>query len=744
MKKEFLLPIVLALAIVLIFFRSVFIQNLVPIPTDLIVGLFHPFRDLYAKDYPRGVPFHNPLIADPITQQTIWRKESLEQMADGVLPLWNPYQMAGYPLLANVQSAPFYPLNIVFLLLPFLSGWSLIVVSQPFLAFLFMYFYLRSIKRSSEAAILGAVTFSFSGFMISWLEWGTIGSTALWWPLALYGIERLLADKKKFVACFLIFISIVFSFLAGHTQTFFYGAVLFAAYCILRLFDVEKRKRVFLPLLITAGVTTVFLLPFVLIQLQFIFFSARGVDQDWHAVGWFIPFVHAVQFIVPNFFGNPATGNYWGAWNYGEFIGYIGILPLVLALFAIVSIRSRLVYFFTGITLLSLLIVFPTPLSKLIFKFGVPFLSSAQPTRMLFLIDLSFAVLAALGMDTLAKQKRKAVYVLIGISLVYTVIVVTGYMLAKNGIISQINWGVTSRNLILPAGFLTAAIGSVLLFFSLPKKINRYVPSLFIFLTLVDLFMVASKYNTFSKKEYFFPQTKTIDYLQKNAGQQRIMVADRGVLHPNIPTIYKIQAIDGYDPLYLYRFGELFASAGRGRPDIQSPFGYFRILTTEHYQTPIINLLGVKYVLSLRDIESIYLKKVFQEGETRVYQNLNVLPRTFFVKKVESVPDKQKAIEFLYRYDLLENAVVENEDSLRGVYASGSATIVEYKPEKVSIKTENDDKGFLMLTDTFYPTWKATIDGTPAVIHRSDFNFRGLVVPPGEHAVVFSNTFFSL
>ena len=59
-------------------------------------------------------------------------------------------------------------------------------------------------------------------------------------------------------------------------------------------------------------------------MLQEILASARVGDQNaWNIPGWFLPFQNLIQFLIPDFFGNPATMNYFGIWNYGEFIGYI-------------------------------------------------------------------------------------------------------------------------------------------------------------------------------------------------------------------------------------------------------------------------------------------------------------------------------------------------------------------------------------------------------------------------------------
>src|SRR5579872_139453 len=106
MKK--LLPLLLLGAIIGVFFKSFFLQNLLPIPSDTIVGLYNLFRDFYAKDFPRGIPFKNFLITDPVRQEYPWRFESLLQEKLRQLPLWNPYNFAGTPLLANDQSASLY------------------------------------------------------------------------------------------------------------------------------------------------------------------------------------------------------------------------------------------------------------------------------------------------------------------------------------------------------------------------------------------------------------------------------------------------------------------------------------------------------------------------------------------------------------------------------------------------------------------------------------------------------------
>src|ERR1700733_4097846 len=165
MKKITFLPLAFLLLIILFFYHSFLLQGKLPIPSDTIVGLYHPFRDLYAKQYPNGIPYKNYLITDPVRQQYPWRflAVSLEKM--GQLPLWNPYSFAGTPLFANFQTAAFNPLNIILFILPFSLAWSLLILLQQILAGIFMYWYLSNLILRYLSRFLGAFVFTFCGFM---------------------------------------------------------------------------------------------------------------------------------------------------------------------------------------------------------------------------------------------------------------------------------------------------------------------------------------------------------------------------------------------------------------------------------------------------------------------------------------------------------------------------------------------------------------------------------------------------
>ena len=763
MKKLNLLPLVLLFFIVFIFFRPFFLQGKLPIPSDTIIGLYHPFRDLYSKEYPNGIPFKNFLITDPVRQQFPWRELAISMLKRFELPLWNPYSFSGTPLLANMQSASFYPLNVLFFILPFDISWSILIVLEPLLGGLFLYWYLNNLKLNKWASLIGAITFSFSGFSIAWMEWGTILHVGIWLPLILLSIDKIffyllsvssklqLKTKNLLIWSFIFIFSLCSALFAGHIQIFLYLFIFVIIYFFARWFQYGKIFNIlyvfFIFYILFFILTSVQWIP----TLQFILLSARNIDQvGFGDTGWFIPWQHLIQFIAPDFFGNPSTLNYWGVWNYGEFIGYIGILPLMMAIFALFFRHDKKTLFYGSIFFISIIFSLPTIFAKLPYILHIPLLSSAQPTRLLFILDFSLAVLAAFGLDYFIRtKKREILYSLIFISLIIVtlwVLVLSGNNIIK--LISLENLSVAKNNLILPT-VLFIASASLLLFFRLLSKsklLTLMIRIIIVAIITFDLVRFGWKFTPFSPKEYLFPNTKAIEFLQKNLGYNRFMTTDSRIFPPNFSVIYKLQSVDGYDPLYLRRYGELIAASERRKPNIDPPFGFNRIITPHDFESKIIDLLGAKYVLSLLDLKSAKLKKVFQEGQTRVYENKNVAPRAFFVDKIVYAKDKNEAISAMFDkdFDARKMAVVEVVENSRGVlsdpplrWTRGEAEIIAYTENKIVINTKNEGEGFLVLTDSFYPTWRAKIDNVTTEIYRTDYNFRGVVVPNGSHRVEF-------
>ncbi|MDQ3239144.1 MAG: hypothetical protein M3P33_01335, partial [bacterium] len=238
----------------LIFFFSTILVILIlpfvyklPIPSDSIAGLYYPMRDV-PFGYPNHVPVKNPLTTDPVRQQFAWKYLAVNQFKIGEWPLWNPYNFSGTPLLANFQSAVFYPLNLIFFtpnvysndpLQSFAIQWSWYIYAQIVFSFYFLYLYLRIIGLTRQASIFGGFVWAFSGFNVAWWQWGNVGHTVLWFPLMLYAVEKIINKPTVSIVDtsasrisklntiislslpeFILLAALTSSFLAGHLQSF--------------------------------------------------------------------------------------------------------------------------------------------------------------------------------------------------------------------------------------------------------------------------------------------------------------------------------------------------------------------------------------------------------------------------------------------------------------------------------------------------------------------------------------------
>jgi hypothetical protein len=325
------------------------------------------------------------------------------------------------------------------------------------------------------------------------------------------------------------------------------------------------------------------------------------------------------------------------------------------------------------------------------------------------------------------------------------------FILFFHGItLSGQNLSVARQNLILPT--LLFLVSSVLLTISIlikHKKSTLLIVVSIFGITIFDLFRFGWKFEPFTNKEYLFPSTAVTSFLQDQKGVFRVMSADSKIFPPNFSIMYKIQTLDGYDPLYLLRYGEFMAATARNIPDINPPFGFNRIITPQDSLSRNIDLMGVKYVLALKasPLENSKLKQVFTDGVVNIYENDMAFPRAFFVNTTYLANSKQEAINALFdlNYPLNKRATVEgvqNKKLFKSNWDLGEIQILEYQDNKITLRTKNPGEGFLVLTDSFYPNWHARIDGKMTQIYLTDYNFRGIITPKGEHTVEFYDTLF--
>lgn len=728
-------PIFLLAVFSLLLFSPFIFHGKLPIPADTIVGMYQPWRDFNIGNYPSGVPFKNSLITDPVRQQFPWRQLSINLLKNKQLPLWNPYNFSGTPLLSNIQSAPLYPLNIIYLVTSFENGWAIQIILQILLGGAFMCFLLKKYKLHWLAVSLGTISWVGSGFFVAWMEWNTIIQTVLWLPLILLATDNIFSSNKKFKWVTILSFALVCNILAGHLQTLFYVWVLFLSYLsglLVRYRSLKSTGFVFL------GVFTSLLLVFPYLNqiFRFIYISARGLDiVNWETASWFLPAKHIAQLFAPDFFGNPATLNYFGDWNYGEFVSYVGIIPLIFVMYMLFSKKNLLVMFYILVCSLSLVFALPTVVAKIPFILSVPLISTSQPSRLIALFDFSLVVLAAFGLDRFIKDsdKKKTLVSVISIFVPLATLVIVAY---------KFDQAVSLRNMFVPVSvFFMTSVFLMLGFWKRNLKIALLI--VVVSLSFVDSYRFASKFESFSDTKYLYPQTKLTEFLQTNTsvGNYRVAMENDSIMPPNFNLPYKIQTIAGYDPLYFKSYGELIYSMQNNKPYYSGmPLNFNRILIPNNFESPIFDLLGVRYYLSSKEIDNQKLSKVLSEGSTFVYENVKVLPRTFFVESVLSGYKDSQILDNLISsdFDPRKIAFVSSVNFGTKKYGIGEAFIEKYSENEILIKTHNSQNGFMILTDTFYPGWRAQINGKNTKIYLTDYIFRGVEVPAGDNLIRFS------
>lgn len=158
-----------------------------------------------------------------------------------------------------------------------------------------------------------------------------------------------------------------------------------------------------------------------------------------------------------------------------------------------------------------------------------------------------------------------------------------------------------------------------------------------------------------------------------------------------------------------------------------------------------MGLLGVSDLMQDPTLKPLSLRVTYSGPDARVYANPDALPRAFLVDRQVVVADESKALAWVGSARFAPSEAVVTERRLPGLSAdagaappAGRARIDTYERERVVATTTGDRKALLVLTDVYFPGWKATVDGKSADIERVDYLLRGVMVPAGTHTVEFS------
>lgn len=659
----------------------------------------------------------------------------IESLKHGKIPLWSSQISAGYPILAEGQIAALYPLNLLASFLPLMISVNFTILSTYFLIGTFTYFYLREIKLGRPAATFGAINMMFGSFALTQLlHWGMIVTLAF--LLGEMWILEKMVKSGKTVYALILGLFLGTQFLGGHPQMIFYALIFLGLYWLFLNFIFEsKREKKVLPgearqalilrsnllknfslfilfILLGLGIGAAQNLP----QYEFTQNSTRVKGLTAEAITRFnFPMRDLATFISPyvSYDDSQTLGAFQhNGWPQDERYPYAGILTLVFALLAIFILwkRKSRVIFYIFILIFSLLLSFGSETLLGIILTKPPFSLFRLPLRFLMLTDLSLVILAAFGVENLVGRLRKpkvavgAAVILIGLAF---------FDLWYFG--SKLHPAVSARD-----WYQTPEVAK----FLKEKLVNQeratteyyYYPTIKIFLT----------------QRHLWDEPKTLINL-------RNLVPVFNNLLDGIPMAVGAANSGG---LKVQRYNDLEMETFFNGAQYSS---FDKVSLSDSYLF-LNRLSGVRYVIFSKELPSgSGLSKVFQtdfkngQDNIYIYEFFDYYLRVFMVPQAQ-VETPEKIREHLLKVDFDPKQTVFLEEKTdwgaKGAFAS-SVQFVSYEDQEVKIKTQSSNDGFLFLSDTYYPGWKAYVDGQEKKIYLANYAFRAVEVPKGDHEVIF-------
>ncbi|MBI2028378.1 MAG: YfhO family protein [Candidatus Levybacteria bacterium] len=740
MKKHILRfwPIIFIFSIWFIFASPFFLKNKVPFPSTYQVNNFAP----WSTNSQFWGPVKNGAMPDIITQIYPWRHLAIEIWKSGGIPLWNPYSFSGTPLLANYQSAVLSPFNILFFIFPFVDAWSILVLIQPLLAAFFMYFFVRSLNRSKIGSLISSISFMFCGFITVWMGYATLPFAILFLPLSLFCIEKYYITRT-FKFLLLLTISIPLSFFSGHFQISLYFLSFIGVYVLYKFIYTRRVSSTFC-IILSVFFGFLMSMPQILPSAEFYMQSFRSTVFE---KGEIIPWGYFPTFLAPDFFGNPVTRNDWFG-HYAEWNSYIGVLPLMLAIYAIIDKKKSQTFLLFGFAILVLLLAFPTPLQSLLISIHFPVLSTSAAGRIVVLYSFLFAALSAFGFDRLLsdindRKIKKIIVWLICFSFLFLIL----WCIALLRIFIPMDKAQIARsNLVLPTLIFGAVIVAIFV-----RYVNSKVVFIFsCFLLAVvsfDMLRFAIKWMPFDPRHLVFPETSTTKAFPKISNMSRVL----GNLGGEAAIYYNLPSVEGYDALYIKNYAEFigFVENGKSRDLSRSVV----IFPKDGIYTPeAVNLLDIRYIVhKLADDRASWtfpywtypdeqFKLIYRDDKYEFYENMKAFPHAFLVGKYRVVKGTQKAIDTMFndKFDLSKEIILEEDPNLiQTIGSAGVAKITRYEPNNIDIEVTANNASLLYLADNFYNGWKAEIDGKEVSVLKANYTFRAIPIKTGKHFVRF-------
>ncbi|MDH3214720.1 MAG: hypothetical protein OEN01_00340 [Candidatus Krumholzibacteria bacterium] len=500
-----------------------------------------------------------------------------------------------------------------------------------------------------------------------------------------------------------------------------------------------------------------------------------GLDYDY-ATMWSLHPLECLTFVIPFAFGF-GKFFYYGYMPFTDYPNYVGIVVVVFAVIGLFIVRKRFCWFLLFVIVFSTLVAFGNHmpvLYNLLFKFLPYFNKFRVPVMFLIVQQIAFVLLFAMGLSAIlsydAVRGRRAAKWAVGASAAVLLIVLFTHDYWTGGFASSIAGRIRNvrsvqeqvavanlagdllfKDLLKFSVLLIGMSALALLFFRRHINARVYV-MLVLVAALVDVFLV-DRHILHPERLYRVQQLQIIrdrpdaerftqsdplvEYLQSRPGRYRIFPmthpssARYGEFESNRYMNFGIPSIGGYHPakLAIYeQFLNAMADAVK-RGNLQ-----------------MVNILNARYLVTPNQIkESAALKPVWRGGDYKgqekfVYENLQSLPRVFFVDQFEVLTDNT-AIDRMITdesLDLSQTVLLESVPQIAPVSAEGaSAEITKYGFNEIHIDASLPAPALLVVSEIYYPRWRVWVNGEPGEIIRANHVLRAVALGAGDNELVF-------
>lgn len=613
----------------------------------------------------------NPVLRDVTFQIQPWQLFARRELRAGRLPSWNPHQFSGSPFWANGQSAPLFPLHLLFAVLPLRLGFVLLPWLRLLIAGCGAWVLGRELGLSRPASLLTALMFSLSGMMVSFLLF-PMGNALALAPWVLWSVERLSGRRGGF----LLALTAGLQLLGGHPETCAHTALLAALYLLARGAGARAWLRFAAGWTLAALIAAVQILPLLLLLPE----TSKWIAEGGSSPPLSLLLQQPLRLVLPNLYGHPAEGTWWGPFNYSATAVYAGALALPLAAAGIGRARKDRRWLGVAVLLaFSFLAAYHMPGVREVLG-ALPILGRAAQHRLIFGIELGLALLAGAGCDRWLEGRGRG---MIPGAVAAIALVLTAWTLLANDWLAH---GLVGQQLLWTMGVGGMVVGLLLLFtLSRERRWSAYpvLPAL----VLLDLLLAHGGILRAIPLERLYPETGTVRFLKEQPG--RVAGVDQ-CLRPNAALVHGLLDVRGDDPVKLERYERVYRSFAPGNPVYYEPI--------RRWDDPWLDRLGVRWVVAGPGEPSPVpgWRLAYEGADGRVFERPGALP--------------------LVRWE-----------------GGGAApAIVRQAPGLWEIAWRSPRRATLVVAETWDRGWRATVDGKPAPVIPVAGALLGVELEPGE------------